>query len=60
MDAMMKECTKPHALMHSLSGVGLGIIIAAVVANLSQTFLVMGIVILVAGVAGDYFVQQKK
>lgn len=57
MDAMMKECMKPHALMHLLSGIGLGIIIAAV---MGSTNMGLGVVLLIAGMLGDMWVQQKK
>ena len=35
MDAKMKECFTPHVLMHSLIGLGLGLIVASLVPSLA-------------------------
>ena len=58
MNKMMKECTKPHALAHSVSGIGVGFIVLALVPALAANALIIGIVVLVAGVAWDFLVNK--
>ncbi len=54
----MKECTKPHALVHSLAGLGVGLIVAALAPNLATVM--YGIIVVVVAVVLDYMVQSKK
>ena len=35
MDKKIKECLSPHALMHTLTGLGLGLLVAALVPSLA-------------------------
>lgn len=58
-DKMMKECMKPHALMHMLTGVGLGMVVLALVPDLFMNALVIGLLIVVVGFVGDFMVQKK-
>lgn len=51
MNAKMKECFTPHVLMHSLFGLGLGILLAAVVEGLRAAWL--GLLLMVVAVALD-------
>ncbi len=51
MNAKMKECFKPHVLMHSLFGLGLGLLVAALVPSLANVWL--GFVLMVVGVGLD-------
>lgn len=51
MNAKMKECFAPHVLMHSLFGLGLGLLLAAVFADLRQAWL--GLVLMAVAVALD-------
>ena len=51
MNAKMKECFTPHAMMHSLMGLGLGLILAALVPSLASVLI--GGVIVVAAVVLD-------
>ena len=39
MDAKMRECFKPHSMMHSLFGLGLGIILVSLVPSLGTIWL---------------------
>ncbi len=52
MDKKMKECFKPHALMHSLVGLGLGIVLVSLVPSLNNLWL--GVAIVVVGGVLDY------
>ena len=56
----MKECTKPHMLTHSLTGLGVGLILVGLVPSLAMSGLMYGIIILVAGIVLDMYVQKKK
>lgn len=60
MNEMMKECTKPHALAHSVSGAGLGLLVLYFVPSLTSNLLMLGLVLLVGGVVWDYLAQSKK
>ena len=51
MDAKMKECFKPHAMMHYLFGLGLGVLIVALIPALSLAWL--GFVLMVIAVVAD-------
>ena len=48
MDAKMKECFKPHVLMHSLLGLGLGLIVASLMPTLAVWW--YGLVLIVVAV----------
>ncbi|EKD65076.1 MAG: hypothetical protein ACD_50C00197G0003 [uncultured bacterium] len=52
MDAKLKECFTPHAMLHSLFGLGLGILITALIPALSLAWL--GFVIIVVALVADY------
>jgi hypothetical protein len=54
MNAMMKECSKPHALAHSVSGAGVALLVLYFVPSLLSYLLVLGLVLLVGGVVWDY------
>lgn len=58
MDKMMKECTKPHPLLHTLSGVGLGLVLVALVPGLVANALMLGIVLVVVGVAAEFMMKK--
>lgn len=51
MNTKMKACFTPHALMHGLFGLGLGLLVAAVVPSLSSVWL--GIVLMAVAVVLD-------
>lgn len=59
LNAMLKECTKPHALLHSLAGVGLGLVLVGLIPDLSANALMLGLLALVLGIVGE-FVWVKK
>lgn len=51
---MMKECTKPHSLAHSVSGAGLALLVLYFLPNLTPYLLVLGLVLLVGGALWDF------
>jgi len=60
MNAMMKECTKPHALAHLVTGAGVGLLVLYFVPSLLSYLLVLGAVLLVGGILWDYWAQSSK
>lgn len=51
MNAKMKECFTPHALIHSLTGLGVGLIAAALFPSLASVLI--GVVVIVVGIVLD-------
>lgn len=51
MDKKMKECFTPHAMMHSLMGIGLGIILVNIIPGLNS--LMLGVVIAAVAIILD-------
>ena len=62
MDKQMKECLKPHSMVHTLFGLGIGVVLANWLTNFSgQSGLVIGLFfILVAFMFEFYLAGQKK
>lgn len=52
MDKKMQECFKPHTMMHSLFGLGLGLLVASLIPGLAMWWL--GLLLMVVAVALDY------
>ena len=57
-DAKMKECMKPHALAHLVTGLGVGLVLVGLIPALGANALLLGIIALVAGIAWDYSVNK--
>jgi len=49
----MKECTKPHALAHSVSGAGVALLVLYFLPTLTPYLLVLGLVLLIGGALWD-------
>lgn len=59
MDKKFKECMKPHYLAHSITGLGIGLILVGLISSLTgQTALVLGVVALAAGIIYDFSVNK--
>ena len=52
----MEECMKSHALVHLVSGAGIGLLLSGVFADSATTF---GIALVVLGVVAEFFVNKK-
>lgn len=51
---MMKECMKPHALLHSLMGIGLGMVLLALLPGLVSNALTIGVVLIVIAFVAEF------
>ena len=60
LDKMMKECMKPHALLHLVTGAGLGMLLTTWFTGVAVNAAMWGWVLLLVGIVGDYLVQSKK
>ncbi|MEK9178776.1 MAG: hypothetical protein AAB801_03280 [Patescibacteria group bacterium] len=60
MDAMLKECMKPHSLAHFVSGAGIALLVLYFVPALSAYLLWGGVVLLVLGFVWDWMVNPAK
>ncbi len=50
-----KECLKPHALVHNLVGIGIGLVLAGLIPGLTGgTGVTVGVVLVVLGVIGEF------
>ena len=58
MDKKFKECMKPHYIAHSISGLGIGLILVGVMPSIAGAALVLGIIALVVGIIYDYSVNK--
>lgn len=58
MEKKMKECMKPHALMHLVTGAGLGLLLVGLVPDLAASAMTYGLVVVVVGVVGDFMVNK--
>ena len=52
MNAKTKSCFAPHTLMHSLFGLGLGFLLAALIPSLANVLL--GVILIVVAVGLDF------
>lgn len=59
MEKMMKECMKPHPLLHTVSGVGLGVLLTNWFGLVGNTGMWLGLILLVVGVAGEFVFLKK-
>lgn len=58
MDKMLKECTKPHPLLHLVSGAGLGLLLVGLMPGLAMNAMMLGLVLVVVGVAGEFLFMK--
>jgi len=58
MDALIKACTKPHAIAHLVTGAGIGMLVLALVPSLVANALVIGIIVVVVGMVYDLMVNK--
>lgn len=49
---------KPHFLVHNLAGIGIGLILVSFIPVLVDNALMLGLVVFVAAVVGDFMVNK--
>ncbi|MBI3379316.1 hypothetical protein HY029_01015 [Candidatus Gottesmanbacteria bacterium] len=59
MDKMMKECMKPHALLHTVTGVGLGMLLSNWLGLAGEMGMWWGVGLIVVGVVGEFMIAKK-
>lgn len=59
-NGMIKECAKPHALNHMVSGAGIGFLVLYFVPSLISYLLVLGVVLLVAAFAWEFMTNPAR
>lgn len=52
-----KECFKAHPMLHSLTGLGVGLILVALFPALASNAMVLGVVVVVASVVGHFLIK---
>ncbi len=60
MNAMFKECMKPHSLVHSLTGVSVAFLLLYLVPGLTDYLLVLGLVLFVSAFILEFFVNPAR
>lgn len=56
----MQECLNSHPIMHTLTGLGLGLVTANMVSSLSgSTGISFGLVLIAAGLLGEFMINHK-
>ena len=60
MQAMWKECSSPHSLAHFVTGAGIILLVAAYIPAVAANALILGLILLVAGVVWDFMVNPAK
>lgn len=51
----MKECMKPHALLHTLMGVGLGMLVLGLLPGLTTNAITLGVLLIIVAFAAEFF-----
>ena len=59
-NAMMKECTKPHALNHMVFGAGIGFLVLYFVPSLTSYLLVLGVALFVVAFAWEFMTNPAR
>lgn len=59
MDKMMKECMKPHPLLHTVSGIGLGMLLVGWLGLTGESLTWWGVGLVVVGVVGEFMFLKK-
>ena len=60
MNAMFKECMKPHALVHSLAGAGVAFLLVYFIPSLTANLLMLGVLLFVVAFILEFFVNPAR
>lgn len=56
----MQECMKPHPLLHTLAGIGIGFVLIALIPSLVASAMLFGIILVVVGIGAELMMGKKK
>jgi hypothetical protein len=59
-NAMFKECMKPHALVHYIAGAGIAFILLYFILSLTTNILVFGIILFAVAFILEFFVNPAR
>ncbi len=51
----ISECLKPHILVHTVTGIGLGLLAAGLFPSIYAWAATLGVVLIVLALAGEFF-----
>ena len=57
-NARLKSCTTPHAISHTLFGLGLGLVLVGLFSTLVTNALMLGVIVVVVAMAWDFVVNK--
>ncbi|MEK7605064.1 MAG: hypothetical protein AAB478_00925 [Patescibacteria group bacterium] len=60
MNAMFKECMRPHALVHMVSGAAIAFLLLYFVPSLTANLLVLGVILFVTAFILEFFVNPAR
>ena len=60
MNAMFKECMKPHALVHTVAGAGIAFLVLYFFPSLIANLLALGIILFVIAFILEFFVNPAR
>ena len=61
MDRQMQECVKPHAVVHTILGIGVGLVIANWLESLTgQQGMVIGLFLILGAFMGEFYLAGQK
>lgn len=56
----MKDCMSTHSILHSLTGCGVGLLLAGFVPLAGNTAITLGVVLLIVGIGVEMLLADKK
>ncbi len=56
----MDECVKPHTMLHSLFGLGIGFLLASLLNISGMSGIILGLIVMAVAFAGDFMMGMKK
>jgi len=54
----MNECWKPHSLLHTVAGIGLGFLLLALAPQFFANALILGVVLIILAVLGELMIKK--
>jgi len=60
MDQKMKECLTPHALLHTIGGIGIGLILTGLSPSIAGSAVTFGVILVLGMVAGEFVRKPER